>query len=255
MHENPDADQSMMLQRLTDDNDGFEASFRREYPLIWLLTLVGPFLLTACLWALVYLAMGGEHAKRLAARAFFSFFVFGKFTILEPNSTLTSEELFLMVLYMDLMTAALLVFHTGFLFKLPFLGAKLADLVKDGQFILQSNPWMKRATFAGIVAFVMFPLATTGSIGGSIFGRLLGMSRLATFIGITLGSLLGCGLMYFGAGLIDEYLDKENPLLKIGGIVVVLFIILVMNHRYRKMKADHFARMERGSSTSKADVA
>ena len=52
----------------------------------------------------------------------------------------TSEQLVVLVLYMDVMTASVLAFHPGFLFRFPMLGGKLKALVEDSQFILQSNP-------------------------------------------------------------------------------------------------------------------
>lgn len=225
----------------------FEESFRQEHPVIWLLTLVAPFALTAALLVVIAVVAGPQTAQRLIWTALASFFFFGKFVILggshdalaEMQRFFTPGQLVLLVLWMDLMTASLLVFHAGVLFKLPFIGQKLGELVEDGQFILQQNPWMKRATFVGIVAFVTFPLAATGSVGGSIFGRLLGMSRLATFVGIATGSLLGCGMMYFGAGLINRYINRDDPLLTISGIAVVAAIILVLNLRYRQIKAQH----------------
>jgi uncharacterized membrane protein len=230
-------------------DDGFEASFRREHPSIWISTLVGPFVLTGGLLGILYAAYGLQFVGRLLAAALAAFFFFGKFIILggtsgelaEARSFFTSEQLLALVLYMDLLTASLLVFHMGFLFKLPFLGPKLIALVEDGQFILKTNPWMKRVTFIGLVVFVMFPLAATGSVGGAIFGRLLGMSRLATFVGIALGSVLGCGLMYFGTGIINAYLDRDNPVLTIGGIAFVAGLILLLNYRYRQLKARHNA--------------
>jgi uncharacterized membrane protein len=170
---------------------------------------------------------------------------FGKFVILggsegellEVREFYTAEQLVVLVLYMDVMTACVLTSHLGFLFRLPVLGGKLKTLVDDGQFILQSNRWMKRATFLGLVAFVMFPLAATGSVGGSIFGRLLGMSRLGTFTGIAIGNVLGCALMYFGSEVITRHLDRDNPMLLIGGVAVVAAIIFILNHRYRQLKA------------------
>ena len=238
-------------------DDGFEATFRRDYPVVWLLTLVGPLLVTILLVGLIYLWVGTQYGlddakvyvRKLVATAVGTFFFAGKFVILagsqgkvsEVQSFFTAGQLFLMVLYMDLMTALLLVFHVGFLFRLPILGSKLGELIEDGQFILKSNPWMKRATFVGIIAFVMFPLAATGSVGGSIFGRLLGMGRVPTLIGITIGSVLGCGMMYFGAGVINQYISRDNLWLKIGGGLVIAGVIVLLNLRYRQLKAQHLA--------------
>jgi hypothetical protein len=127
-------------------------------------------------------------------------------------------------------------FHLGFLYRLPYIGPRLEALGQDSEFILHANRWMRRVTYLGLIAFVAFPLAATGSVGGAIFGRLLGMSRAATFSGVVLGSLVGCGAMYFGATLINAHLDRDNPWLLVGGIVVIAALILLLNRRYRHLK-------------------
>lgn len=220
-------------------------SLRRENPFLWYLTLLGPFALSGMILLTLYLVHGWAYVRGLLLSALAVFFFFGRFVILGGNATdgleeaarfFTPGELALLVFYMDAMVASLLAFHIGFLFRLPFLGERLRLLVEDGRFILHSHPWMKRATFVGIVAFVTFPLAATGSVGGSIFGRLLGMTRPATFLGVLTGSMVGCAAMYFGASLINHYLNRDNPWLTVAGIIFVVAIILVLNHRYRQIK-------------------
>jgi hypothetical protein len=243
------------------DLDADQAGGHRE-PLgfVWFFTLIAPFALSLGLLVLFYLEHGWPFVKILLLTAAAVFFFFGRFVILGGSSSTPGEtggvvdevmqeavqqaarffssgELAFLVFYMDVMVACLLAFHIGFLYRLPLFGEKLKELQEDGKFILASNPWMKSATFAGIVAFCVFPLAATGSVGGSIFGRLLGMSRLGTFLGVVTGSAVGCSLMYFGATLINRYLDRDNPWLTVGGILFVVLMILWLNQRYRKMKA------------------
>lgn len=222
-----------------------ETAFRQNRPLAWLLTLAGPFLLTIAVLFIVRELAGTNAVWRLVSTAIATFFFFGKFVILggsegdllHARGFYTAEQLVALVLYMDVMTACILAFHLGFLFRLPLIGEKLKALVDDGQFILQKNRWVKRATFLGLIAFVMFPLAATGSVGGSIFGRLLGMSRFGTFVAIAIGNVLGCGLMYFGSELITRHMDRDNPWLRIGGIGVIAALIFLLNYRYRQLKA------------------
>jgi uncharacterized membrane protein len=231
---------------------GFDDS-RQPFSFWWYLTLLGPFILSVALLTTLHVTHGWAYVKGLLLTGVAIFFFFGRFVILggdavgldeEARRFFSSRELALLVFYMDTMVASLLAFHIGFLFRIPFFGARLKELMEDGKFILQANPWMKRATFAGIVTFVIFPLAATGSVGGSIFGRLLGMSRLGTFVGVVTGSALGCSLMYFGAALISRFLDRDNPVLTIGGILFVALMILVLNYRYRQMKAQWRVRKE-----------
>lgn len=240
------------------DLQEFETSFRRRHPVVWWSTLLGPGLVTAAVIALVLLTAGPEFTRRLIATAVATFLFFGRFVILsgqegqllQVSKHLTSEQLFLMVCWLDLMVAVMLAFHIGFLFKLPIIGRKIAALVADGQMILVHHPWMKRTTFVGLVVFVMFPLAATGSIGGSIFGRLLGMSRQATLLGIGCGTLLGNGIMYFGSDFINAYFDKDHPAVKYGGILAIVLVIVLLERRYRRMKRSFLEKLPAGPRDS-----
>ncbi len=243
------------LQRqLQSAEEAFTISFRKQYPVVWWLTLLGPFVFSALIVVGVGLLAGWPWAGRLMGTAAATFLFFGRFVILggEARSPemgfFTPGQLALLVTYMDVMTASLLVCHSGFLFRIPFLGPRMLALVEDGQYILRSNPWMKRLTFVGLVAFVMFPLAATGSVGGSIFGRLLGMSRTNVFIGVCLGSILGNGLMYLGANVINRYLDRNNPWLTIGGVAIVALLIFWLNYRYQRMKRQALEALKEADS-------
>ncbi len=237
-------------KELSPAESNLDAVFRREYPVAWWLTLLGPFILTLLILVIVGLFKGPAFVGRLVTTAVATFFIFGKLVILGGTngevdvirSFFTTEELIVLVLYLDLVTACVLTFHLGFLFKLPVIGPKLSDLVLDGQFILHTNPWLRRTTFLGLVLFVFLPGPATGSTGASILGRLLGMSRLGTFCAIALGSLLGCAGYYLGAELIRPYIARENRALLTGGVVVLVGVVLLLNYRYRQLKSRYLNR-------------
>jgi hypothetical protein len=129
------------------------------------------------------------------------------------------------------------VFHAAFLFKIPWVGPRLHDLAKDGNFILKKHPWIRRAAFLGLVAFVAFPLAATGSVGGAILSRILGMPRVRAFCAIVAGSLFGCGMMYSGSQVINRLLPRDSPWVTLGGVLVIAGIIVLLNVWYRRLKA------------------
>ena len=89
--------------------------------------------------------------------------------------------------------------------------------------------------FAGLVGFVIIPFSTTGSIGGSILGRLLGLSRWTTVFGVLLGSLLGNGIMYAFAKQINKYLE-DNWTFRIIGLLLIVAICFLLEWRYRAVK-------------------
>ena len=229
-------------EELASEASRFEKNFRRERPVLWWGTLVGPLAAPLVLVILITMRRGWDYTTQLLGTAVFSFFVFGRFIIIlggeteeNGNGFFSPETLVAMVMTMDLITASLIAFHAGFLWRLPVVGSRLQALVKQGQAMIATNPTIKRATFLSITAFVMFPLASTGSIGGSLFGRLLGMSRIQTFLAVLLGSLLGCGVMYFGASLINRYVDRSNPLVTVAGIACTIALIYVLSRRFRQM--------------------
>jgi len=220
----------------------FETDFKRRYPVIWLLTLLMPVVLTAAILLGLGLQYGWDCPRNIISHALITFFLLGRFIILVGTEDASKyqilmkpSELFAMVTYMDFVVATFVTFHMGILFRVPYLGPKLSMLVCDGKFIMDSQPWIKRMAFLGLVAFVIFPTSTTGSIGGSIFGRILGLSRGLTVLGVLVGSILGNGLMYVFSKQINKYIGPENYWLKVAGIVVLVVLILLLELRYRRL--------------------
>ncbi len=238
---NPEAFRKQLLASFTE----FELSFRRRYPMVWLATLLAPFLVTLFLLIVLGLVVDWSYPQVLLGHAFMAFFLFGRLIVLcgfegELHDTyhiaLSPGELFALLTYLDFMVALFVTFHMGFLFKLPYVGPKIAMLIWDGKFLMDAQPWIKRMAFLGLVVFVIFPTSTTGSIGGSIFGRLLGLSRPMIVLGILLGSILGNGLMYLFAKQINHYITPDNVWLKVAGVVVLLGLVAMAEIRYRQVK-------------------
>lgn len=248
-----------MRQELVGSFQSFELGFRRHYPLLWLFTLLAPLILTTVALVVIGLVSGWDMPAKYLSHAFATFFVFGRFIILvgvegdaaEKFQVLLSPlQLFGMVTFMDFVTALFVTFHMGVLFRLPWVGEKIAMLVWDGKFIMDSQPWIKRIAFFGLVLFVIFPTSTTGSIGGSIFGRMLGLSRWLTVSGVLLGSLLGNGLMYAFAKSINRYIGPDNVWLWWGGIAVIVAVVVFAERRYRMVKQRYMDRHLKASEQS-----
>ena len=230
--------------------------------------MVGPVVVTAVVLTIIGLSQGWTTSGRYLIAAAATFMLFGRFVILfgsdasvtetvegsDMVNMLTSEQLFCMVTYMDVMTALFVAFNVGLLFRLPIVGPRISGLVADAKFILRMQPWMSRATFAGLVAFVIFPTSTTGSIGGSILGRLLGLTRRTTLFAIFLGSVLGNGLMYFFSEQLrpfKEMLQDSTPA-KVIGIVGVIFLIVGIERWFSRLKKKYMAQE---AEQSRSDVA
>lgn len=231
-------DRAALLQHFQE----FELHFRRDHFPLWLGTLIGPWLLTAVIAAALYALRGPEYMRYMVAATAVSFLFAGRFIIpIQASSDwgpLTPETMFWMVTYQDVMVALFMAFHCSFLFRIPKLGPKILELTVDGELILSLQPWMKRLTFAGLVAFIAFPLAATGSVGGAIFGRLLGLSRWATFWGSVIGAVIGNAALLYGARFVLHYLPQDSLTVRLGGPLLVLIVIIFLERRYSAMKRE-----------------
>jgi uncharacterized membrane protein len=224
----------------------------------WFFTLLLPITLTVVVVVCIALIQGPNSAYKFVIAAVATALVLGRFVILFGQSAqatpppveegsfwhemyrelaqISSLELFLLVMYMDLVVAAFLAFHLGFMFRIPFFGPKAADLIGDTQTLVNERPWVKRASVLVLMVFVMFPTSSTGSVGGSIFGNLMGLRRFVTFAAIAVGSLFGNGLMYLLAGQFDKYIDKDAWWLKLTGVAFCLVLVIFLERRYRHMQ-------------------
>jgi uncharacterized membrane protein len=201
---------------------------------------------TAILLIVIGLVWGPGLAQQYISNALATFFIFGRFVILMGGQAteeggqvlefLSSRQLFFMLTYMDIMCALFVAVNVGVLFRIPFVGPRIEELVSDGHFLLRSQPWVRRVAFWGLVVFVIFPSSTTGSIGGSIFGRLLGLSRGRVVAAIAIGSVVGNGIMYLFSDFLNQFINKEDPVPKIIGVVIILAVIAILHFRYRRMK-------------------
>lgn len=256
--------------------ESFEQFERRIWDfskLFWFFTLLLPIALTLVIVIFVAMIQGQESAYKFLIAAAATAFILGRFSILFGQSghqtpppveegsfwhemyhelaQTSALELFLLVTYMDIVVAAFLAFHLGFMFRIPFFGPKAADLIGDTQTLLHDRPWVKRASVLVLIVFVIFPTSSTGSVGGSIFGNLMGLSRFATFASIVTGSVLGNGLMYLLAGQFDKYIDKDAWWLKLGGVAFCLVLVFFLERRYRHMKKVAIAEKEAAEKEAK----
>lgn len=251
------------LRSLIEQEERKSANPRRRR--LQSLAFFGPVGLTLTLLALAAVIGGPRLATELVVSMFLIFTVLGKFAVFLGASggvPFDPWQIAGIVSYMDISIAVVLVYNLPRLYRIPGLGRRLEDLAEHGHYMLECNPALGRVTFAGVVAFVMFPLTGTGAIGGSIFGRLLGLGAKRTLAAIAAGALAGSfGMAYFAetmAGIFTEEVRNSWQFRTIG-IGVVLLLVALVTWRGRKvseeLRARRAARTEApaGSATGAAD--
>ncbi len=234
----PSNDSDRLMKSLETESD----DLWKQHPVAAVLTLTLPIWLTTFALVAAWLFGGRLLVRKLLVAATASAAA-GRFIILGGDSGdqpagFSHIQLALLVFYLDTIWAVVLTWHAGALFHLPWLGKRLKSAVHEGNQLLRHNRWMRRVTVGAVLAFVMLPVSSTGSIGGSLLGRLLGLSRKGTLIIVLIGSVLGCAVMYAGAAALGRYISGSNPVVRYGGIAIVVLMLYVLTQRYRRTLAD-----------------
>ena len=201
----PGPDLHQLLERETE----LQGTVR---PWVRWLSVLAPLGATILALGVIAFESGARAVASVVGAAVVIFTVAGKFAPLVgvgEGSPFTALQLATIVSWMDIALATALVFNLALAYRIPRVGPVLHDLADHGRYMIETKPWMGRVTFLGVVLFVMFPLTGTGAVGGSIFGRLLGLSALRTWCGIVIGSLLGSFSMALFAEAITSVLTPE----------------------------------------------
>ncbi len=240
-------------ERLISEEVHYGENLKATNPTLWWGTLLGPAGFTLLALVAAWFMRGWEFMVNLAISAVMMFFGLGRAVLLlgRDGSTLpenlptwqkfaagmTTLELSILIIWMDTLVAFIMVFHASFIYRIPKVGPAMLAVQEDGQFILSRHPWFRRFAWLGLVAFVTFPFAATGSVGGSIVGRLLGISRWGTLSAVVVGSLVSTLIVYvFASQLQKQGVNADNPWSLIGGIAVVVALAALVNWRYQVTK-------------------
>jgi uncharacterized membrane protein len=239
---------------LAGDEARYGANLKRTNPVMWWSTLLGPLGATAVMLTLAGVVRGLDFMINLATSAMMIFFGLGRAVLLLGRdgsqavatmptwqkflASMTTQELVVLILWMDALTAFVMIFHASFIYRIPKIGPGMLALQEDGEFFLSQHPWMRRFAWLGLIAFVTFPFAATGSVGGSILGRLLGLSRWATLSGVILGSVISTLTVYAFAATIKKspYIRSDSPVTLICSIALIVVIFAFINWRLKTMK-------------------
>lgn len=175
--------------------------------------------------AYVYVTSGAAGMAEVATAAGFSIVAVGKLVIFWGLRAGAPPiwSLALMTFLVDLVFAFSLASGLRGLERAPLLGRWLRNGRARAKELLVEYPGLRRLAFFGVVAFVLLPIAGTGSITGSIVARLLGLSRFAGIGAVALAS----GWSAFAFALLAIFMGEQaetllkNPLLVAGVIGLI----------------------------------
>lgn len=237
--ENKNPEESRPVTQVEARMHTIEDRLHERHPILWWVTLIIPAAMILGAIITILFIHGFAFTAKLVIAAAITFVFLGRLVILlgqsgelEFDVFLSPNQLFFLVSYMDLAAAILVAFHVGLLFDLPYIGKRAKSLIDDAKFVMNRFPGIQQAAFLGLTAFITFPLAATGAIGGSILGTLLGLSRVRVFLATVVGCFLGNFLMLKFAHWMAPI--TQITWVRYSSIAVIVLLVIVMEWRYRK---------------------
>ncbi|MDD1723528.1 MAG: small multi-drug export protein [Methanospirillum sp.] len=126
------------------------------------------------------------------------------------------------ITYIDIISCLFMLWNFDLICRIPVIGGWILYLVQNGTDYLSRHPWIERFCFIGLATFVFLPLQGSGSVGGSILGRILGMSPIRIFLAVTAGATLHSTIIGLSMYAIQEYLDLNL------WFIVLFFLFIVL---------------------------
>jgi uncharacterized membrane protein len=117
--------------------------------------------------------------------------------------------------------------------RIPYLGPWIQQFMAAGRTYLDKRPWLEKLYFVGLVLFVSIPFEGSGSIVGSIIGRMLGMTKMEVLACITIGGIIGSFGIALGADYIRTlFLEDVGPGISLVAFLLFGIALLVMYRSY-----------------------
>ncbi len=121
----------------------------------------------------------------------------------------------------DVIIGLFILLNFDHLKGLPRFGYYIRGMEKTGIELCDRHPWVRRLSILGIAIVVFIPIHGTGTITGSLMGRILGLGPLRTLTSVVLGSYPGVILILGGTEAV-EALFRAHWGLALGGTILII---------------------------------
>lgn len=168
--------------------------------------LLAPLVLLAAGYVLVWILAGHRCANQaLLVGAIFLTFV-GPSVIFGSSQfdSLSAWHVAASVAVFSCLTAFFYGYNLDLLERLPKIGAWLRRARLGARKSLAGHPWIRRWTIFGVGFFIVLPLPGSGTLGGSLVARLVGLTPFVSFVTVSIAGVIVAALYgLFGAAVHD----------------------------------------------------
>ncbi len=198
-----------------------------------LLYVLGPLALTAAVLGLVYLVAGAWTLNEVWITGLVSLLgagttvVFGEAALGDNTFQLGLDtwELAYVVMFVNAVSSVFYTYNLDLLQRLPRVGPWLVRSRHNARIMLRQRPWIRRWAVVGVGLFVVTPLPGSGALGGSLMGRLVGISKRAIVLAVTVAGVIVCSAYALLANELKEALDRVEAFVP-PWVRIAVFLVL-----------------------------
>ena len=133
--------------------------------------------------------------------------------------------------FLDFAGGLFMAWNFPLVLRIPYAGPWISRFMEAGRTFLDRRPWLERLYFVGLIAFVALPFDGSGSIVGSIVGRMLGMTKTEVLACITIGGLIGSFAIALGIDYVVNLIPPGAGLWVSLAVLLLIGTALLVTYR------------------------
>ena len=140
--------------------------------------------------------------------------------------------------FLDVAGGLFMAWNFPLVLRIPYIGPWVRRLMEAGRTFLDRRPWLERLYFVGLVAFVALPFDGSGSIVGSVVGRMLGMTKTEVISCIAVGGFIGSFAIALGIDYVVNLIPPGAGFWVSLAIFLLIGIALLVTYRSYSRRAE-----------------
>lgn len=131
--------------------------------------------------------------------------------------------------FLDFAGGLFMAWNFPLVLRIPYIGPWVRQFTVAGRTFLDRRPWLERLYFVGLILFVALPFDGSGSIVGSIVGRMLGMTKMEVVSCIAIGGIIGSFAIALGIDWVTRLIPAgAGPWVSLAVFFLIGIMFLVM---------------------------
>ncbi|KAF5087797.1 putative small multi-drug export protein [anaerobic digester metagenome] len=140
--------------------------------------------------------------------------------------------------FLDFAGGLFMAWNFPLVLRIPYIGPWVRRFTEAGRTFLDRRPWLERLYFVGLVAFLALPFDGSGSIVGSVVGRMLGMTKMEVISCIAVGGFIGSFAIALGIDYVVNLIPPGAGFWVSLAVFLLIGIALLVTYRSYSRRAE-----------------